>query len=100
MKALRGFLVLLGYYRRFINGYGIIARPLTDLLKKETFKWSSEAEIAFQKLKEVVSSLPALPNFNLEILIEADACSVGVGAVLMQQGEQSFGAKTLFSICI
>lgn len=47
IKALRGFLGLAGYYRRFIKEYRVISKPLTDMLRKDAFQWTTEAEEAF-----------------------------------------------------
>lgn len=87
IKALRGFLGLSGYYRKFVKDYGLLAAPLTNLLNRDQFQWSESAEEAFCALKQALSSAPVLqlPNFELSFVVECDASRVGIGAVLHQE---------------
>ena len=87
VTELRGFLGLTGYYRRFVKHYGILAKPLTNLLKKKLFQWDQAADTAFQQLKTVMTQTPvmALPNFDIPFVVETNACATRVCAVLMQQ---------------
>lgn len=101
LKTLRGFLGIIGYYRRFIRDYGSIARPLTALLKKNVkFQWNPEAEEAFRRLQKVMTEAPVLvlPNFNERFIVEADASNVGMGAVLMQNGHPLAFASKAFNV--
>jgi len=63
-------------------------RSLTQLLKKDQFHWSSEAQKDFEVLKLDMTTTPvlALPNFNIPFTVETNVSSSGMGVVLMQCG--------------
>nr|GFA01642.1 retrotransposon protein, putative, Ty3-gypsy subclass [Tanacetum cinerariifolium] len=83
----RQFLGLAGYYRRFIEGFSLIAKPLTKLTQKnKTYKWGEEEEEAYQLLKDKLCSAPilALPEGSEDFVVYCDASLKGYGVVLMQ----------------
>lgn len=90
IKDVRAFLGLTGFYRRFIKGYAVIAKPLTDLLKKDSqFQWMDKQQTAFEALSSALSSAPLLatPNRDKGYVVNTDASGYAVGAVLSQEQE-------------
>ncbi|GJS34760.1 putative reverse transcriptase domain-containing protein [Tanacetum coccineum] len=84
----RQFLGLAGYYRRFIEGFSLISKPLTKLTQKnKKYEWGKEEEEAFQTLKQKLCSAPilALPEGTEDFVVYCDASLKGYGAVLMQR---------------
>ena len=82
------FIGFLNFYRRFIEGFSKIARPLHNLTKKGAeFIWTDECQSAFDELKERITSAPILAMARDEGLmkIEADACQYAVGGILLQE---------------
>ena len=90
VTEVRSFLGLAGYYRRFVQDFSKIARPLTNLMKKVVrYQWTEECENAFQTLKERLTSalVLALPSREDGFEIYSDASKYGLGCVLMQRGK-------------
>lgn len=58
------------------------------MLKKDAFHWNSDASLAFENHKKAMTTTPflTLPDFSKTFVLETDACSNGIGAVLMQDG--------------
>jgi hypothetical protein len=83
------FLVLVGYYRRFIEGFSKIRKPMTELLEKDKqFKWMPAWEATFQELKKRLTNAPVqvMPDMEKPFSIYYDVSGQGLGCVLMQDG--------------
>jgi ribonuclease HI len=90
VSEIRSFLGLAGYYRRFIEGFSKIARPMTELLKKEKkFNWTESCERSFQELKRRLTTAPVLTlsDIQRDFVVYCDASRQGLGCALMQDGK-------------
>nr|GFC75445.1 putative reverse transcriptase domain-containing protein [Tanacetum cinerariifolium] len=96
---IRQFLGLAGYYRRFIEGFSKIARPMTKLTQKKVkFEWGDKQEEAFQVIKQKLCSAPilALPEGSEDFVVYCDVSIKGLGAVLMQREKViAYGSRQL-----
>ena len=85
VKGVRSFLGLANFYRRFIQDYTQVTRPLNDLPKKDTvFEWKEAQQNAFDMLKETFMTAPILayPDNDYQFHLECDASNYTTGAVL------------------
>ena len=83
------FLGMAGYYRRFIERFSKIAKPMTSLLEKNAkFIWTEQCQSSFEELKKRLTTTPVLvlPDLNKSFSIYCDASRLGLGCVLMQEG--------------
>ena len=90
VTEVRSFLGLAGYYLRFIEGFSKIAKPLTELLKKnQRFVWTPECDSSFIELKTRLTTTPVLvlPDIHKSFDIYCDASRRGINCVLMQEGK-------------
>jgi len=87
---IRSFLGLAGYYQRFIEGFSKLGSPLTKLTPKgQAFVWDTQCEHSFQSLMEKMTVAPVLvvPNLRENFEVYCDASKMGLGGVLMQNGQ-------------
>jgi hypothetical protein len=88
VRQVRSFLGHAGFYRRFIQDFGKLARPLTRLLVKDTpFEFSESCMEAFQKLRSMLVTAPVMqsPDYSLPFEVMCDASDYAMGAVLGQR---------------
>ncbi|GFS98476.1 retrovirus-related Pol polyprotein from transposon 17.6 [Trichonephila clavipes] len=92
IKQVQSFLGLTGYFRKYIMDYSKIAKPLSDLTRKENlfvFFFGIQQKEAFEKLKKILSEGPVLHLYKYGRKTErhTDACKQGYGAILLQEAE-------------
>ena len=88
LTELRAFVGLASYYRRHVEGFSDIAKPLSELTKKnQPFIWGSEQQKAFEMLKYRLTHYPVLapPLPEGKYIIDTDASDFAMGAVLQQE---------------
>jgi hypothetical protein len=89
VSDIQSFLGFARYYRRFIEGFLKISKPMTEMLEKDKkFKWTPACEATFQELKKRIMTAPVLvmPDMEKPFSIYCDALGQGLGCVLMQDG--------------
>ena len=87
VKGVRSFIGMCGYYRRFVPSFAKIAKPLTDLTKKNRhFYWTEECQVSFETLRTALMEAPVLayPDISKPYKVYTDASNYAIGAALVQ----------------
>ena len=90
IKDVQKFLGLANYYRQFVKDFAKIAKPLHEMMRKETkWSWGERQQKAFEELKVRFTTEPVLvtPDLNREMRVEADASDFAMGGVLSMKCE-------------
>ena len=90
VTEIRSFLGLVGYYRRFVEGFSTLVAPLTaHTRKRKKYEWTEKCAKSFQELKDKLTSasILTLPIEDKDFFIYSDVSKLGLGAVLMQKGK-------------
>ncbi|GBM25478.1 Retrovirus-related Pol polyprotein from transposon 17.6 [Araneus ventricosus] len=92
VKQIQSFIGLTGYFRKFVQNYALIDKPLSDVLRDNTeFYFGPEQKSAFQTLKQKLSENPVLHIFKqgAKLELHTDASKFGYGAILFQQSDDN-----------
>ncbi|CAI4220338.1 unnamed protein product, partial [Auanema sp. JU1783] len=99
--AVRAFLGMVGFFRKFIEKFAHVATPLYDLTKADKeFQWTEKEQQAFDYLKDRLIQAPVLrpPNANQPFIIESDGSNIAIGAVLLQAEDPTKPLQNLHPI--
>jgi len=99
VKDVQKFLELVNYYRRFIEGFASIARPLHDMVKKDKkWEWTEKQDKAFEELKRRFTKEPVLaaPDIDKKMRMEVDASDYATGGVLSMECEDGLWRPVAF----
>ena len=99
LSSLRRFLGMVNYLQKFLPNLTTALHPLHQLLKQDvSWNWSSAQEDAFNEVKRLITTAPALAYYNPDkpLVLENDACEYGLGSALLQEGKPvAFASRSL-----
>jgi len=99
----RGFLGMVGYYRRFVKDFSKIGKPIFNVIGNDQFQWGEKQQEAMDILKNAIIEDAVLkyPDYSKPFILYTDASKIGLGAVLSQKDNEgierpvAFASKTL-----